>query len=134
MTKQELFDAFDGKISKASIVDRDGEFVIQGKFCVIAPEGENVWDIWIGSPDDLYSGLSQRKVTGIITSLQKSAVGSAVRELTGEADTRVRGTGLILSNLRVLGIRKKREISPEAREKLRLRLSVLNSAKKEVRQ
>ncbi len=131
MNKKGLFDAFSQKISKKSIVNRDGEFVIQGKFCVIAYEPPDLWDIWICNPDDLYSGLTQRKVSGIIASLQKSKGWGVFRELTGEADVRVRDKQLILNNLPVLGIKKKQEYSPETLKKMRLRVAEMHKEKKE---
>jgi len=113
MNKQELFNAFNQKISLKSIVRRDDEYVIQGKFCIIAPTGKNRWNIWICNPDDLYNGLGQRKVRNIAAKLFKSAVGMTFTELTGEGYGVVAGTKLILQNLKLLGIRKKRQVSPE---------------------
>ena len=110
ISKQEIFGAFDQKISKSSIVKRDGEYVIQGKFCVIALEAPDLWNIWICNPDDLYSGLGTKKVHNICAVLKKSHSTSAYTELTGEAYMIVRGTELILKNRLVLGIPKKREI------------------------
>ncbi len=129
MTKNELFDAFDQKISKKAIVSRGGEFVIQGRFCVIAFEEPDLWDIWVCNPDDLSSGLTQRKVSGIIATLQKSEGWGVFRELTGEADVRVRDKQLILNNLSVLGIKKKQEYSPETLEKMRIRMTAIHKAK-----
>ncbi len=128
MTKQELFDAFDQKISKKAIVSRGDEYVIQGRFCVIAFEEPDLWDIWVCNPDDLYSGLGAKKVRNICAELIKSAVNLPVRELTGETDTRTRDKGVILNNLSVLGIRKKRQVSPKQLEKMRIRMRKLKEA------
>lgn len=128
MTKQELFDAFDQRISKKAIVSRSGEYVVQGKFCVVAPKGNNTFDLWICNPDDLCNGLGQKKVRNIIRSLQKSTVGIEYRQLTGEADAKVQGTELILQNLKLLGIKKKRQISTETAEKLKAHLNEVRKA------
>ncbi len=125
MNKHEIFNAFDQKISLKSIVRRDDEYVIQGKFCVIAPTGKNRWNIWICNPDDLYSGLGIRKVRNICAELEKSEGCGAVRELTGEADVVVRGTAVILDNLRILGIRKKQTYSPETLAAMQDRMTAM---------
>lgn len=125
MNKSELFAAFDEKISKTSIVNRDSKFVVQGKFCVISHEPPDFWDIWICNPGDLYSGLGTKKVRNICAELEKSEGCGAVRELTGEADVTARGTAVILDNLRVLGIRKKQTYSPETLAKMKERMTAM---------
>jgi hypothetical protein len=123
MNKKELFNAFDQRISEKSIVERNDEFVIQGKFCVIAPIGNNKFDIWICNPDDPYKGLGQRKVCNIAANLFKSPCKSELTELTGEGWGVVAGTEIILQNLKLLGIKKKRMDSPESFEKMVKRLN-----------
>ncbi len=125
MNKQEILNAFDQKISLKSIVRRDDEYVIQGKFCVVAPIGNNKFDIWICNPDDLYNGLGQRKVRNIAAKLFKSEVGTTFTELTGEGYGVVAGTEIILQNLELLGIKKKRQISPENAVKLKERMTAM---------
>ncbi len=125
MNKHEIFRAFDQKISPKSIVQRNDEYVVQGKFCVVAPLGNNEFDIWICNPDDLYNGLGQRKVRNIAAKLFKSAVGTMFTELTGEGYGVVAGAEIILQNLELLGIKKKRVVSPENLEKLKTRMREL---------
>jgi hypothetical protein len=84
MNKKELFNAFDQRISEKSIVERNDEFVIQGKFCVIAPIGKNRWDVWICNSKDVTQGLDQRKVRNIAANLFKSPCIREFTELTGE--------------------------------------------------
>ena len=131
MEKQQIFDAFNSKISKTQIVNRDGEFVIQGKFCVIAPEGSG-WDVWICSPDDLVNGLGERRLTSILTNLEISLTKTVFTRLNGEAHTWVRDTSLILSSLKLLGIRKKMEYSEATLKKKRLHLENIRNSKVEV--
>ena len=125
MNKKELFNVFDQRISEKSIVERNDEFVIQGKFCVIAPIGNNKFDIWICNPDDPYKGLGQRKVRNIAANLFKSPCISEFTELTGEGYGVVAGTEIILQNLNLLGIKKKRQISPENASMLKDRMTAM---------
>jgi hypothetical protein len=123
MNKKELFNAFEQKISLKSIVKRNDEYVIVGKFCVIAPLGENRFDVWVCNPNDLYNGLGQRKVSNIAAKLFKSPCIGEFTELTGEGWGVVAGTEIILQNLKLLGIKKKRVDSPETVEKMIKRLN-----------
>ncbi len=116
MTKKDLYEGFGGEISKLAIVRKNSEWVIQGKNCVIAFIGDNTYDLWICDPDDPQKGLGHTKVRNIVRILLKSAVGTKFRELNGEADTKVQGTDLILQNLNLLGIRKKRYVSDKTAE------------------
>lgn len=129
MTKQELYDAFDGKISKTCLVDdqtETGSYMIQGKYCWIQTAfdyGDDVWNIFICNPTDMHKGLGLRKVRNIVRVLPKTCVKTAYRELNGEADMWVKGTEGILQNLKLLGIRKKRELSPESVVNMKNRLA-----------
>ena len=123
MNKKEIFNAFDQKISKKCIVYRDTEYVIQGKYCVIAPIGNNNFDVWLCDPDPSQM-LDQRKVRNIAANLFKSPRSEAFTELTGEGYGVVAGTELILQNLKILGLKKKRVDSPETVEKMIKRLKV----------
>ena len=122
MTKQELYEFFDRRISKTAIIKRDDEWIVKGKHCTLSLEDNYTIDVWICHPADLYSGLGQRKVRNILRILEKSPVGVQFIELTGEAHAKVQGTELILQNLKLLGIRKKREISQQTAQQLRFRL------------
>jgi hypothetical protein len=129
MNKKEIFNAFDQKISKKCIVYRDTEWLIQGKYCVIAPLGNNEFDVWICDPDPSQI-LDQRKVRNIATNLFKSHCSEAFTELTGEGYGVIAGTELILQNLDLLGIKKKRSDSPENVIKMKERLKVAREVKK----
>ena len=107
MRKQDIFDAFKGQISKIAIVNRDGEFVLQGKFCVVSPI-EDRWDIWLCKPKDIAAGLSARKLQSLIRRLDLASLEGGFTELDGEAWFRVFSTDFVLQNLPVLGIRRKK--------------------------
>ncbi len=116
MNQTEIYDAFDGRISKTAIQLVDDEWRIVGNWCYVIYDGNNMWDVWICNPPCLRDGLGQRKVKNIICSF-KGVVKTPFRELTGEAYTKVQGTDAILNNLGLLGIRKKRQISEAQRKK-----------------
>ena len=130
MTKQELYDAFDQKISKTCLVDDQTEtanYMIQGKYCWIQTDfsyGDDVWDIHIWDPLRPEKGLGTKRMRNIASVLAPATVENSVRELTGEMTLLVQGKEIILDNLKSLGIRKKRELSPESVVIMTVRLAV----------
>jgi len=130
MIKLKIIDAFEDKISSTAIQFRYDEWVFKGKFCIVAPDYEDggVWDIWICNPDDIAAGLSQRRVRNIIQALESTGK-MEFNELTGEAWGKVSDKNVILGNLKLLGIRKKRVMSPEQASK---NAEVLNLARRKI--
>lgn len=113
MNKTEIYEFFDKKISKRAIKDRDGEWVIVGKTCIVGVDDDGFWDFWLCNPKNLAAGLGQGACNNRILAL-KSATNDPVIERNGEAWTKVAGTEikrLILDHLSLFGISKKREVS-----------------------
>ena len=132
MNQSQLFDAFKGRISKTAIRKVDDEWRIVGKFCFVTKDDDgDVWDIWICSPSNLSAGLGRRKLKHILSGFNLPT-GEGFYEATGEAWGKVRGTGIILQNLDLLGIRKKRQLSDAQRIKLAERLVGKNNRRSEV--
>jgi len=130
MNKADIYKAFGDKISKTAIQCIDDEWRIKGKWCYVTPDDEQgeIWDIWICNPENIAAGLSQRRFKSIIHALESTGkVG--FNELTGEAWGKVTDKSLILENLKLLGIRKKRQVSPEQISK---NLEVLNLARRNI--
>ena len=115
MTKEEIYNAFNGKISRTAIIDRGGEYVVQGKYCIAAPEEDSIWDVWVCNPKNISAGLSQKRVNSTLSALQ-GCDKRPIRVLTGEGWVKVAGTEKIIANLAPLGIPRKRKISPEQPE------------------
>ena len=126
MTKSEIYEAFDQKISKIAIVERDGNYVIQGKWSIVEPIGR-AFDVWICNPTDMTKGLGTRKVNNMLEAFQ-SHTRTPFHRLNGEAYTRVAGKEIILQNLDLLGIRKKRQYSDETLRKTKERLKEARDA------
>lgn len=114
MNKSELSQAFP-TISPTAIQERDGEFVIVGKFCLIATLGGDRWDVWLCNPKDISKGLSTRKLNVLLEKLQQEEGFTA---LNGEAYAQVQGKELVENNLDLLGIRKRMQLSEERRKAL----------------
>jgi len=112
MNKADIYKAFESKISKTAIQHRYNEWVIKGKYCIIAPDDNNgdIWDIWICNPGDITAGLSQRKVKSMVCTLESTGK-MEFNELTGEAWDKARDKEIIFGNLKLLGIRKKRKVT-----------------------
>jgi len=113
MNKQELYDYFMQKISKVAIQDIDGEYMITGKFCRVGIDPDGQIDLWICNHRDLYKGLGQGKVNNILQAIN-SHVKTRFSIVNGEAWGKLQDKAVILKNLKILGIRKKTERSPEA--------------------
>lgn len=116
-----LREIFRNDVSSSAFKLIDGELTIVGKWCRLTLDDDGAFDVWICNPDDLYSGLGVRKVRSVISRLNSPA-GSPFHELTGEGWGKVRGKELILQNLALLGIKKKRRVSDEQRLALISRL------------
>ena len=111
MNQTDIFNAFNGIISKTAIINRDGEYMIRGKWCFIANEG-NIWDIWLCNPVNLAAGLGTRKLRSMLQRL-RGHVKTPFVELDGEAWCKEAGIEGILTSLAVLGIRKKKKVNLE---------------------
>lgn len=122
MTKQQLFHAFRGDISKSAIIEKDHVWCIVGKFCEIERVGD-LWDLYICNPKNMTKGLSQRKVSIIVSELQNHPTKATFTVLNGEAYCQIESVDLILKNLDLLGIRKKKKLTSEQRQALRCRLN-----------
>ena len=112
MTKQEIFDAFDGKLSRKNITKVDGEWRLHGKDVEIEYLGDGLWDVYVCNRKDMYSGLGQRRVRNVLRLF--SPTPASVTELTGEGFVQGRLEDIkpvILEHRAFLGIRKKREVT-----------------------
>lgn len=114
MTLREHFKDY---VSSSAFKVIDGEFRIVGKFGEITLMDNGEFDIWVIDPWRL--GLSHQKLAAI----QKSfPVGADLRMLDGEAYTQTGDKELILLALPLLGVKKKRKISPLTRQAMIERL------------
>lgn len=110
MTKKQLFNYFNGQISMKAICKIDGEWQIIGKWCRVSIDDDGLIDLFICNSADMYAGLGARKLKNIVSSL-KSRVGTTFTEGNGEAWGKVRDKEVILQNITLLGIRRKRQVN-----------------------
>ncbi len=111
MNKQQIFDAFDGQLSKKAIIQADGVWRIKGKDVEIEYLGDGIWDVYICNRQNMANGVGQRRVNNVLKLFKPTP--AAVTELTGEAFVQGRLEDIkpvILSHRAFLGIRKKREV------------------------
>ena len=114
MNKEKLYQFFEEKISKSAIQKRDNDWIILGKWSIVSVWDDGLIDIWLCDAQNLPLGmLGERKLTNIITGLEKISVKSVFHRLTGEAYTQAMDKELVLLNLNLLGIRKKKQLSPD---------------------
>lgn len=124
-TLKEVSAALNGKIAKASIREIDGSPAVIGRTCIATPMANGTWDVWICNSEDLRAGLGQRAVTNRLRRLKHYALKGSVVVASGEAWLRVHSIQFLADDpdlCRLLGIRRKREISSELRESLVARL------------
>ncbi len=117
MKSKSLRNIFRNDISSSAFHVIDGETRIVGKFAQIALLDNGGFDIWLVGLE--LEPLSTRKLNAIIKKFPEEA---SFTVLTGEAYTQVTDKQLVHKSLSLLGIKKKKKVSPELREKLLSRL------------
>ena len=116
MTKQEIYNSLQGRLSITSIKEYSDEYVIFGKFGMVAPFDDG-WDVWITG---IHQGkeLTQRKVNNLVSAIS-SKVGINLQNVNGESWGYVKDSeGAFLSAV-LLGARRKRKVSPSSLINLR---------------
>ncbi len=96
--RYEIIEALNGRISKKCVLRRDGEWVVQGKCCIISRHEDGTWDSWICDPNSLYGRLSRRSVTNRVNKLKKHAVKGSLIEGGREAWLTVRSIDFIVQD------------------------------------
>jgi len=119
MTKNDLLKTFP-TVSPSAIKIIDDEYEIVGKFCRIIMFDEWQIDLWLCNPTNMVKGLSKRKLNSLVSVLEvpvESTFNDQVTKpipfsvLEGEAWINLDLPDLILNNLKLLGIRKRRELT-----------------------
>ena len=132
MTKNDLLKTFP-TVSPSVIKKIDDEYEIVGKFCRIIMFDDWQIDLWLCNPANMSKGLSKRKLNNLVSALEVP-VESTFRDkvtksisfsvLEGEAWINLDLPDLILNNLKLLGIRKKRELTATQKQALVERLHI----------
>ena len=122
MTKKEIYEAMDGRISMVSIGKFEGEFQIQGKFGMVSWMGD-YWDVWI-TGIHLDKELSSRRVKQLCERIKPLAK-SIDTGLTCEATAVAKGNEEAYQCAVLLGARKRRKDTSETLAKNRARLAKL---------
>ena len=130
MTKNDLLETFP-TVSPSAIKIIDGEYEIVGKFCRIIMFDDWQIDLWLCNSANMDKGLSKRKLNNLVSALEvpvESTFSDKVTKsisfsvLEGEAWINLDLPDLILNNLKLLGIRKKRELTSIQKQSLSERL------------
>ena len=137
MTKSDLLKTFP-TVSPSAIKIIDDEYEIIGKFCRIIMFDNGQIDLWLlCNPANMVKGLSKRKLNSLVSVLEVPVESSFKDKVTksisfnvldGEAWINLDLPDLILNNLKVLGIRKKRMLSTEQKAALTERLNKVRRA------
>lgn len=91
----------------AAIHEFNGEWYIRGKYADACLESDGRWNVWIVNTDDPTDGLSRRKLSHLLTKLNRepAALRGPLKRLSGEAVYISMATDCLLKNLKLLGIR-----------------------------
>jgi hypothetical protein len=123
MNKQQIFDAFDGKLSKTCIKQVDGQWRIIGRDVEIEYMGDDCWDFYVRNIENIAAGIGTGRVNNVLAKF--SSVGTPVAKLNGEGYTQgslQQIKSVVLANRAFFGIPKKRELSEEQLENMRKNL------------
>ena len=107
---------FKSHVSSGSFKNIDGEIRIVGKFGQVSLIND-VFDIWLVSEPP----LTPRKLSALLTSIPKEV---SFTRLDTEAYIQTSDISTVLKLLPICGIRRKKEISKETRERLIRQLGV----------
>ncbi len=130
MTKDDLLKIFP-TVAPSAIKKIDDEFEIVGKFCRVIMFDDGTIDLWLCNPTDMFNGLSKRKLNSLVSALEvpvESTFNDKVTKLIsfnvldGEAWINLDLPDLILNHQKLLGIRKKRELTSIQKQSLVERL------------
>ncbi len=130
MTKNDFLRTFP-TVSPSVIKKIDDEYEIVGKYCRIIMFDDWQIDLWLCNPTNMAKGLSKRKLNSLVSALEvpvESTFSDKVTKsisfsvLEGEAWINLDLPDLILNNLKLLGIRKKRELTSIQKQSLVERL------------
>jgi hypothetical protein len=115
---QHLKEVTNHAFSHPSYIADDGPAVI-GKIATCSYLGDGLWDVWVCNRKDLETGLSERKLTGILSSLESlnNAATGPLQRLTGEAVYPRMPTETLLQAAPVLGIHKRKRANSGAFKK-----------------
>ena len=146
MNKQQIYDAFDGEVSKTAIRKVGDEWMLVGRYGFVAPV-DDVWDVFVCNPADMTKGLSQRKVGAILVGIYNRVFDNVadvssvseiygeswgLRILDGEAYMQALSVEQIKKVLDLLGIRRSMNLSEDARAKMAQRMRALREGKSAV--
>ena len=82
--REAIYQFFDTRISKSAIKEWDDQNCVIGKYCIVNLEPDDIIDVWLCNPKDMYAGLGQRAVRNRLQAFSGYST-SAVSELDGEA-------------------------------------------------
>ena len=104
----------------AFVSDWNGAIELVGNFCRCNYQGRGHWDVWLCNTKDLAGGLTARKMTNLITGVERltGSTQGPVQRLTGEAIyVRMPTEALVLAG-HFLGIKKRRKAPAHAFKKV----------------
>lgn len=120
----ELKRDFGADFASTAFQNIDDEIRIVGKYGQITQYESGLYDAWFVGPNlDPLSGLRINRICAACAQEERP-----VKKLTGEAFIRGSGREFVLRMAVLAGIKRKRQVSEETRQKLRERLAGMRSA------
>jgi len=130
MRKKDLLKTFP-TVSPSTIKKIDDQYEIVGKFCRVIMFDNGQIDLWLCNSKNMFKCLSKRKLNSLVSRLEVPLASSFSDKpidslsfivLDREAFLNLDLPDLILHKLKLLGIRKKRELSSSQKHSLVERL------------
>ena len=123
MTRQDVFDYFDQQIAQRCITHDGYEWGVTGKYCRVTILDDGNLDLWLCNPQNIAKGLGTRRMNRILSILsEKMPPGTTVGKLDGEAYTQGPLKDVVLGNLSLLGVFRKRTYSASHLQKMQEQL------------
>lgn len=116
LRKVDVREVFNNKLANSAVVCVNEENIVVGRYCQVTIGEDGEFDIWICNPKDIAKGVSQRKVNSMVEVLSKHPGVGKITTLSGEAYFNTKDVNVVLDNLKLLGISKRRSVSKENKE------------------
>jgi len=101
---------FGQDFASSAFRDVDGDKAIVGKYGIIVQLEDGLYDVWFVRPDG--SPLTEHKITAVAKNLPEN---TGLVRLDGEAYAQGRGEDWVREMASLVGVKKRKQLSPEAR-------------------
>ena len=132
-TKKELLAALGGKVSPTAAVCEDGHWAIKGKYGYVALNDDGSFDVWLTDTSSPAAILSSRKLTAMMSGIEKALGTVYLNRKDGEAWGTIASAEDVLKLAPILKFRMKRRVSDGQMWRLQVHLAKANAEREAAR-